>query len=50
MAAFQRIPGYHRISYCRTCKTKIKSQKDGVHYCPKCMKEYHAAIAAELEE
>ena len=50
MAAFQRIPGFHRITYCRSCKTKIRSEKDGVYYCPKCQKKYHAALEAAAEE
>ncbi|MBU0461042.1 MAG: hypothetical protein KJ574_00490 [Nanoarchaeota archaeon] len=50
MAAFPRIPGYHRISFCKSCKAKIRSERDGVYYCPKCMKKYYSAIGEAIEE
>jgi predicted RNA-binding Zn-ribbon protein involved in translation (DUF1610 family) len=50
MAAFKRIPGYHRISFCRSCKVKIRSERDGAYYCPECQKKYQAAIAEAVEE
>lgn len=37
MAAFQRISGFKKISYCRRCKDKMINAKPSEIYCNPCV-------------